>query len=446
MDALMTNIINNLIHGLWFYSLVLEPKHNRKKTLEILAAAVTISQLVMLFLFGWMHHPALFFRGTVSAKKLYLCGYCLTAFIFGTVFVFLLSASSLAKSLFLMSAYYNFWALVYLTVSLITDTSAGAGNPVIWGMRIGLNLSVLALYDRLFKSKIRQMYKSIQIGYTTVAGVSFFTLIVMTIVIIYQERMKPHDLLYTVMVFCTGAMIVVIHMLLFQFIAKAGCANQLKQMQLHEKYLREQIDSYEQMEQNARQTRHDFRHHNMVVAEFARQKDYQAILTYLHEYETQEADKYRSAFCKNHVVNNVLCAYVSRAQRENIEVSSDICLGETTEISDYDLVSILANVLENAVNACGRETGERRLDISLWQKASKLIFICKNTCTMDVKFKKGIPRGQERVGVGIGSVRSCADKYDGSVNFSVEDGVFTSRVILNNVERKNRRGGGKMLC
>lgn len=37
MDALMTNIINNLIHGLWFYSLVLEPKHNRKKTLEILA-------------------------------------------------------------------------------------------------------------------------------------------------------------------------------------------------------------------------------------------------------------------------------------------------------------------------------------------------------------------------------------------------------------------------
>lgn len=446
MDMLITNIINNLMHGLWVYNLVMEPKHSRKKLMGISAGAAVISQLVMIVLIMWMHRPELIPVANISVIWIFFYAYCATALIFGVAFVFMMSASAPMKSLFLLSAYYSYWTFVYLLISVVTNSFAGAGGPIIWGLRAGLNLSVLFLYCKLFRKKIQRMYKEIQINYRVVVTVSVFTFIVMTVVFVHNQLAGRHDLLYIALILSTGSMMVIIHMLLFYFIIQSDYANQLEQMQLHEKYLRAQIDSYAQMEQSIKQTRHDIRHHNMVVAEYAREKDYQRILAYLQEYETQEKEKYQSAFCRNPVVNNVLCTYVNRAKWDGIEVRADIRLGETAEISDYDLVSILANILENAVNACERETGEKQMELSLHQKGSKLIFICRNTCTAKVRFKDGVPVNQERMGVGINSVRCCAEKYDGSVNFSVANGMFICQVILNHAGSVKSGEGGSISC
>lgn len=438
VNALITNIINNIMHGLWYYNLVLEPKHSKKKTAGIAVLAVALSQAAMVFLAVTV--------GRQSVSLAYLCGYFVTMIVFGGAFIFFMSGSEPAKSLFLVSAYYSLWTMIYLTISLLTNTFMGAGNWAVWGLRLFLNLGILYLYQKLLKKKMMRMYREIRIGYRTAALVSSFTFLVMTVVVIYNQHVKQHDLFYVAMIFLTVSMMLIIHVQLFCYIIQADYGSRLKQMELHEKYLRAQVNSYEQMEQSARQTRHDFRHHNMIVAEYAREKDYQAILTYLQEYEAREGEKYSVDFCSNHVVNNLLVAYVNRARQEGVEVIADIRLGETTEISDYDLVTIFANILENAVNACGRETGKCRLEITLQQKSGKLVFVCKNTCTAEVMFKNGIPRNQERIGVGIKSVLMSVEKYDGSVSFDVADGMFICRIILNNATRKKIRGGGRVSC
>lgn len=439
INALITNIINNLMHGVWFYSLVLEFKHSRKKTAAISAAAVVLTQAVMMVLSVCMRAQN-WFQGAQFVILLYLCGYLASMLIFGGAYVFFMSGSEPAKSLFTVSTYYSFWTLIYLAISMATHSFAGAGDWAVWGLRLVLNLGPLFLYKRLLKQKLMRMYKEIRIGYRTAAAVSSFAFFVMTVVIFYNQSVKRHDLLHMAMIFLASSMMLIIHIQLFYYIVQQDYGSRLKQMELHEKYLRTQISSYEQMEQSARQTRHDFRHHNMVVAEYAREKDYEAILTYLQEYEAREEEKFDGDFCRNHVVNSLLCAYVSMAGREGVEVSVDVRLGETTEISDYDLVTILANILENAVNACKREAGNRRLELSLQQKSGKLVFVCKNTCTAEVLFKNGIPCSRERIGVGIRSVLMSAEKYDGSANFIVADGMFISQVILNNMTVKKIRG------
>lgn len=435
MNAWITNIINNILHGLWFYSIVLEYKHSRKKTAAISAAAVVLSQIAMMCLaalalgMGWI-------QSEQSRTLLYLGGYLVTMLVYGIIFVFFMSGSEPAKSVFLASTYYSLWSLIYLIVSMATYTFAGAGDWIVWALRLGLNLVVLFLYYRLLKQKLMHMCREIRIGYRTAAVVSSFTFLVMTVIIFYNQNVRRHDMLYMAMILLAASMMLIIHVQLFYYIMQADYGSRLKQMELHEKYLRAQINVYEQMEQSARQTRHDFRHHNMVVAEYAKEKDYQAILAYLQEYEAREEEKYGVDYCRNHVVNNLLCAYVNRARQEGVKVKADVRMGETVGISDYDLVTIFANILENAVNACGREEGKRRVEITLQQKAGKLIFMCKNTCTEDVVFKNGIPRNQERISVGIKSVLMSVEKYNGSVNFSIVDGMFVSQVILNNMAGK----------
>ena len=71
MDMLITNIINNLMHGLWVYNLVMEPKHSRKKLMGISAGAAVISQLVMIVLIMWMHRPELIPVANISVTWIF---------------------------------------------------------------------------------------------------------------------------------------------------------------------------------------------------------------------------------------------------------------------------------------------------------------------------------------------------------------------------------------
>ena len=191
-------------------------------------------------------------------------------------------------------------------------------------------------------------------------------------------------------------------------------------------------DSYKKMGESARQTRHDFRHHSMVVAEYAKNKDYQGILSYLSEYDEKEREKYLEVFCKNHAVDTVLSAYASRCEQSGIEMSADIWLEEAEGVSDYDLVTILANILENAVNGCMEVSGERRIEMFVGRKSSKLVIVCKNTCALDVLFENNLPKNRERDGIGVESILSTAAKHSGVVDFSASDGVFVCQVILSN--------------
>ncbi len=433
MYALITNIINNVFHGIWFCCILLEPKYSRKKSAVIAAGTTVFFQGVVLAMRYFMADMP---YGDTGIMLRYLAGYFLAMFIFGGMYIFCLSASHPVKSLFLVSAYFCLWTLIYLTVSVVTRTTSGAGNWEIWLLRIGLNVCFLLLYYGIFRKRLLRVYQSVRSGYGTVAAISIMAFVIMTLLIIYNDNMKNRDQLYLVILFLLCGFMAAVYILLFLFIAQSDQAYHLKQMQFHEKFLMAQIESYEEMKQSIKRTRHDFRHHNLVVAEYARNRDYQGILTYLQEYDDREAETYASTYCENHAVNNVVSAYADRAEQNHIRMRADIRLGEVKGISDYDLVSMFANILENALEACGTAENRPWIHIFAEQKGKKLVLVCKNTCNGDVIFEDGLPRNREHDGVGVESILNSARRYGGDADFSVSGDVFICRVILNNLQPK----------
>lgn len=431
MNALITNTINNIFHGIWFGCIVIEPKHSRKKTVLIVAGTVVLYEIFVIVMRYLRIEGILSYNAGSDMVVNYLIAYLFASLLFGGMYIFGISGSHPAKSLFLLAAYFCLWTLIYITISLITGTFAGAGNIAIWALRIGLNLFFLVLYLLCFKRRLIRICKEVRSGYGIVATVAVIAFTVMTLLLVYNEKTKSRDTFYMFTVFLICVFMAGVYVLMFRFIEQSANVCHIKQIQLHEKFLMAQIESYEKMEQNARQTRHDFRHHNLVVAEYAKNKDYQGILSYLNEYEAREDKKYTGGFCENRAVNNVLCAYADKAAQNDIDIRINVRLLDTHGISDYDLVSILANVLENAVNACMKADGGRELEIVIKQKGHKLILTCRNTCTSDVLFENGLPRNKENDGVGVESILCSAEKYSGDADFSAADGIFTCRVILN---------------
>ena len=57
----------------------------------------------------------------------------------------------------------------------------------------------------------------------------------------------------------------------------------------------------------------------------------------------------RQKFCENLVVNSIVSVFYRQAVEQDIHMTMDIRMRKETFIRDTDLVSILANLLENAV-------------------------------------------------------------------------------------------------
>ncbi len=420
-DAIITNIINNIFHVAWFYNLVLEPKYGKKKTFFITVLTGLLFQGVIVAIF----------TGSSLNHYTYFLAYLLTAVVFEGIFVCVLSVSHPAKSTFLISAYYCLWTFIYGLISLLTGSFAGAGNAPVWILRIFLNLIFLSLYVGFFKNRMIQIYRQMQSGYGMIAVISSMTFVMMSVLLFYNEYKQERDMEHIFMMAISYGFLLIVYVLLFYFMAQANHAHQLKQMRLHEKLLLEQISSYEKIEQNARQARHDIRHHNLVVMELAIQKDCEGILEYLEEYERVEAQKQEKKYCKNHALNSLVSAYSKRAKQQGIAFYAEIHLEDALVVLDVDLVSVLANMMENAVHGCMKIQGEREIEVRVQQTNQIILMLCKNSCKDDILFCNGLPQAQDHEGTGVRSILNTVAKYTGDADFSAREGKFICRVLLN---------------
>ncbi|MCH5262062.1 MAG: sensor histidine kinase [Lachnospiraceae bacterium] len=429
--GILTGILaNNVFHTIWFCNIVPEPKHSRKMTVLIATGTSILYTFVALAIC-----VASFERLSVPIG-LFL-GYAAELLIYGLMYCFMVSASHPIKSLFLFTEYSSMHTIIVIVVSLVADTYT-LGNPFVWTLRAVLNLAVLIPYLLIFKERMFRMYKEIRNGFGIISAISIMCYVIQALFWFYNMRMSKRELFFDVLLLASCGFTVAVYVMIFRYMAQSDSANRMKQLQANEKFLQAQIDSYKKMGENARQTRHDFRHHSMVVAEYAKTKDYQGILSYLSEYDDKEKEKFAATFCNNHAVDSVLSAYANRCEQNGITLSADVRLEETEGVSDYDLVTIVANILENAVNGCMETEQERKVDISVGPKGSKLVLVCKNTCAADILFENGLPKNRERDGIGVESIVSASAQYSGVVDFSASDGVFACQVILSNKRRQKK--------
>lgn len=210
--------------------------------------------------------------------------------------------------------------------------------------------------------------------------------------------------------------------------------NQLVKM--NQRLLERNMELLEEFVESGRQIRHDARHHNAVIAEYARYGQNEELLRYLEAYQKETEKGSVKVICRNTAVNNILLAYTRRAQQEQIRVTLDVEPDQNLEIPDIDLVTILANAYENAIFGCvevkkRQPQRECMIHLMMKKKKHKLVIFCSNTCTVETELKNGQPRPEFTGGIGVLSIVKTAEKYDGEYDFQNDNGVFVFRLIMN---------------
>ena len=212
------------------------------------------------------------------------------------------------------------------------------------------------------------------------------------------------------------ALLLILALFYSMFLMMANILNKNKKLQQENLFLSVQQERYENLRsaiEEARQARHDIRHHFLQLSAMAKDGDLEKIKEYLQN----AMDKIPTLdyhFCENHSVDNVIGYYYALAQK-------DFCL-------------VLSNLLENALEASRKTTAaQQQISLEIYQHSASILLIrVENNFDGTIKEKNHLFHSTKRKGLGIGtqSVRRMAEKNDGSCNFTYEDGVFTAKVML----------------
>ncbi len=228
--------------------------------------------------------------------------------------------------------------------------------------------------------------------------------------------------------------------------------NQL--IKMNQRLLERNMELLEESVESGRRIRHDVRHHNAVIAEYARLGQNEELLSYLKEYQEETDKSVAQVICANTAVNNILAAYTRKAEKQQIKVTLDVELERDFAIPSIDLIAILANAYENAIYGCmevKKQTPEREcvIHLMLKRKNQKLVIFCSNTCTKETTLQNGQPRPEFTGGIGVLSIIKTAVKFDGEYDFKNDHGVFVFRLIMNipqEMKQEETTGKGSVAC
>lgn len=191
----------------------------------------------------------------------------------------------------------------------------------------------------------------------------------------------------------------------------------------------------ENMYNQTRGWRHDYRNHIQVLRNYAELGDLEAIRTYLDGLNEDLGTVDLALKTGNRMTDIILNSKISLARSREIQVWADAHVPVTLTISGVDLCIILGNLFDNAIEACMQlPQKERMIRIYMEMKNTQLYISLTNTtarkkqqCQENGRFAS--TKGHDH-GYGLVRIDTIIERYHGYLRRGSEDGAFTTEVLL----------------
>ncbi len=197
-----------------------------------------------------------------------------------------------------------------------------------------------------------------------------------------------------------------------------------------------QIAVYKMLAEQHRQTerlRHDMKNHIIALSALARNKEWDRIDDYLKHMEDLVLDE-AGDLTGNKTMDALLYQKRKQAERENIQWECDVQMPRGCCINEFDLCVLFGNILDNALDACGRMQGEEERFIHIQAKTVKRCFLIEVKNSMDrmEKYLDGSTNkgDSQEHGIGLLNVSDVVNQYNGALHKEAEKGSFVISILM----------------
>lgn len=172
---------------------------------------------------------------------------------------------------------------------------------------------------------------------------------------------------------------------------------------------------------------HDFKHHMQVMKELAERDNIQELKEYISGFGLEDHFNGDEFYTEDAIVNFILNNKIEEGKKQGIHIEAEIDYPKAARICANDMTTILANLFDNAIEACKRmtEVSEAWIRIRIRKNRNMLLIKMENSCQNPPLFKGKhfltAKTNKAFHGWGLKSVQSVAEKYQGIVKCEYND-------------------------
>ncbi|MBR6549236.1 MAG: GHKL domain-containing protein [Clostridia bacterium] len=343
------------------------------------------------------------------------------------ILFFATTKGNLAQRIFTMLTYSIFFCIIMAPFIMAKD----ALSQLHWSLTVlvqaALLFGIVAYFLGYICPLCRAASKSITAGWRQMIFVNIVFLITVILSSVYPAKLTGFsDPSFIAFVFLSVS-IMAVYPVIFVGITHMSEAATKREVEVQNQLLIAQIELEKAQIAVEAQARHDRRHHNLVMLEYANQNDIESVRQHLKslvEWESQAVSGEK--YCDNLTVHTVLSVYERQAKEKGICVNISAKASRELTVLPQDLVIVIANLFENAIHATEKlKTTEKVIDIDVKDSDKRLLIKMENPCKHHLHFDESL------YGIGIRSVINTTNKYEGMHDFSAEDGIFSAKISLN---------------
>lgn len=194
---------------------------------------------------------------------------------------------------------------------------------------------------------------------------------------------------------------------------------------------------YRDMETSAKNLsalRHDFKNYLIVLNGYVCQNEYGKLQSYLNKICDEITDT-KLIYTPSSLVSAILNAKSSVCKQKQVNFEFNYHFSFIS-IDDFHLITILGNVLDNAIAAASK-LPDGFIHLSMEQIDSFLEIVCQNNHCETIQEKDGRFFSTKDTpgiyhGIGIKNIQNSVSTLDGTLDIQYDDTIFTVSILLPN--------------
>lgn len=216
-----------------------------------------------------------------------------------------------------------------------------------------------------------------------------------------------------------------------------------REAKLHEKELLElqvknQMETYRSISENYETQKgkaHEFKNQILCIQGLLKEKEYSQAIKYVEKISEAVSDETYAIDTNHIIINAILNAKYQEAVKKNIVFVFKINDLSKIKMDDEDLVVLLANLLNNSIEACEKCNDRKIIRFKFMIEEDTAILSVKNTHNQPILYENDEIKTSKNVhpdehGVGIKNIIKIIKKYNGSYIIQNNNYEFYFSILL----------------
>jgi hypothetical protein len=223
-------------------------------------------------------------------------------------------------------------------------------------------------------------------------------------------------------------------------------AQQIKDLQHREYIMNIKSESlllnYEQINahiQGVYRLKHEIKNHLNSLHVLLNDNRPEEATAYLQKYTDEVGEITAFLYHENYLINAVAHNLMRRANEMGVKAELNL-KASPNRMAEPDLISLLVNITDNALEACAKlpDQTERLIQLTVSRRSPYFIIVCKNSHPGGIIAETG--EGEEKKlltnkaknghGYGLEVIKRITTAYDGMMEVAYDDDIFTITVAL----------------